>query len=189
MTTFRPTSMSKVSLRRLLSKLTVLALSTGAAAPLAAATGSAPSGVAPARRDAANELAAMDDDSDLDATLPIDREHLDARDAATALGRGLALALAGMRPLSATHLAATWALAEDTTRRLALAHSLEWSFPLVGDGMVLDHLAQDPEPAVRAAVARAAWVRRAAHGDGGVLARLAGDPDPEVRAIVARSQR
>ncbi len=186
MTTFRPTSMSKVSLRRLLSKLTVLALSTGAAAPaVAAATGPASSQT----REAADALAAMDDDSDLDATLPIDREHLDARDAATALGRGLALALARMRPLAATHLAATWALADDSTRRLALAHSLEWSFPLVGDGMVLDHLAQDPEPAVRAAVARAAWVRRAAHGDGGVLARLAGDPDPEVRAIVARSQR
>jgi len=179
MTTFGSTSMSKVSLRRLLSKLTVLALSTGAAAPALAAEVPPP---APARE-------AIDDDADLATTLPIDREHLDARDAACALGRGLALALAGMRPLSATHLAATWALADDGTRRLALAHALEWTFPLVGDGVILDHLSRDPEPPVRAAVARAAWVRRAAGGDPGVLARLADDPDPEVRAIVARSQR
>ena len=182
MTTFHRTSMSKVSLRRLLSKLTVLALSTGAAIPTAAAAVGAPE-----TRETTREV--VDDDADLDATLPIDREHLDPDDAACALGRGLALALARMRPLSATHIAATWALSNDDVRRLALAHSLEWSFPLVGDGMVLDHLAGDREPAVRAAVARAAWVRRGSGGDLGVLDRLVGDPDPEVRAIAIRSQR
>lgn len=179
MTTFATTSMSKVSLRRLLSKLTVLALSTGAAAPVAAAA----SDPSPTRetRDC------IDDDADLDAALPIDRECVDPRDAASALGRGLALALARMRPLSATHVASTWALADDQVRRLAVAHALEWTFPLVGHGIMLDHLSRDPDPAVRVAVARAAWVRRSAGGDHGVLTRLAADPDPDVRAVVARS--
>ena len=68
-------------------------------------------------------------------------------------------------------------------RRLALAHSLEWSFPLVGDEVVLDHLSRDPEPAVRIAIARAAWARRSGDADTGVLARLADDPDPDVRAV------
>jgi hypothetical protein len=92
-----------------------------------------------------------------------------------------------MRPITATHLAATWALSDDPVRRLALAHALEWAFPLVGDGMVLDHLSRDADPAVRVAVARAAWVRRAGrHGDGdAILARLADDPDPSVRAVAA----
>jgi hypothetical protein len=175
--------MSKVSLRRLLSKLTVLALSAGAAAPAVGATVSEPT---PNRetRDV------IDDDAcDLDATLPIDREHVDPRDAASALGRGLALALARMRPLSATHVASTWALADDGVRRLAIAHALEWAFPLVGDSIMLDHLSHDDDAGVRAAVARAAWVRRSAGGDAGVLTRLARDADPEVRSIVARSQR
>jgi hypothetical protein len=173
--------MSKVSLRRLLSKLTVVALS--------AATPAIASALPDAPRAATSGDVSVDEDADLDATLPIDRECLDARDAATTLGRKLALALANMRPLSATHLASTWALSDDTTRRLALAHSLEWAFPLVGDAVVLDHLSHDPEVEIRAAVARAAWVRRTAGGDPGVLDRLAHDPDPDVRAIVARSQR
>ncbi|MDB4955500.1 MAG: hypothetical protein JWO36_3069 [Myxococcales bacterium] len=166
--------MAKISLRRLLSKLTVLALS---ASPAAASTDVALS-----------SPSAFDDDADLDPRLTIDREHLDAHDAAAMLGRSLAHALAEMRPLGATHLAATWALAEDLVRRAAIANALEWAFPLVGDGIVIDHLSYDPDPAIRAATARAAWVRRATGGDHGVLARLAHDTDGEVRAI-ARGAR
>ena len=162
--------MSTVSLRRLLSKLTALALST--------------SSVGPAAADAMREAPTLDaDDSDLDASLQIDREHLDARDAASALGRGLALALAEMRPLSATYLAASWSLSGDAVRRLAVAHALEWAFPLVGDALVIDHLSHDGDPAIRAAAARAAWARRQAGGDPGVLARLSQDPDPQVRSV------
>ncbi len=172
--------MSKVSLRRLLSKLTALALSTSAVGPAAAAV------------DAMREPAGLDapdaEDSDFDASVPIDREHLDAHDAASALGRSLARALGEMRPLSATHLAATWSLSIDPLRRLAVAHALEWTFPLVGDALAIDHLSRDGDPEIRAASARAAWARRKTGGDLGVLARLNHDPDPVVRAGAAAAR-
>jgi len=169
--------MRKISLRRLLAKLTVVALSTSTAAAAAPTPGTSPSSQA------------IDDlDPDLEDDLPIDREHIDAEDAAIALGRTLAQALSEMRPLDAIHLATTWALSQDPVRRAALARALEWTFPLLPDALILEHLSQDADPMIRAAVARAAWVRRASGGDGGVLARLAGDPDPEVRAIAARAR-
>jgi len=168
--------MSKVSLRRLLSKLTAIALSTSAVGPAVAATREVPEDIA------AREPVDVED-SDFDASLPIDREHLDPHDAACMLGRSLALALGDLRPLSATHLVATWSLSSDAVRRLAVAHALEWTFPLVGDALVIDHLSRDGDPEIRAAAARAAWTRRGTGGDLGVLARLAGDPDPTVRAV------
>jgi hypothetical protein len=180
--------MSKASLRRLLSKLTALALSTSAVGPAAAARPSRE----PTRIDASEDSECCDDDDvDFDASVPIDREHLDARDAAATLGRTLALALdpvSGMRRLSATHLAATWSLSDDPLRRLAVAHALEWSFPLVGDALVIDHLSRDREPGIRAAAARAAWARRHTGGDPGVLARLSHDPDPAVRSVAASAR-
>ena len=173
--------MSTVSVRRLLSKLTALALSTSAASAVGAAA-------ADPARDSLVGDAPDGDDSELDASLPIDREHLDARDAAAALGRSLALALAEMRPLSATYLAASWSLSGDPLRRRAVAHALEWTFSLVGDALVIDHLSRDDDPDVRAAVARAAWTRRHTGGDPGVLARLSHDPDPAVRAVAASAR-
>lgn len=168
MTTLTEPLMSKVSLRRLLSRLTALALTTSSVGTAAAAS-----------RDA--------DVCDLlDADLPIDREQVDAHDAGGALGRSLAMALdpsAGMAPLRATHLASTWALSDEPLRRLAVANALTWTFPLVGDDLVIDHLSHDPDPAIRAATARAAWARRATGGDPGVLARLSHDPDLAVRTI------
>jgi hypothetical protein len=172
-------NMSKVSVRRLLSKLTALALSTSAVGPAAADAVQDPRG-----------LDVVDtEDVELDASLQIDREHLDAKDAASALGRSLALALGGMRPLSATHLAATWSLATDPVRRLAVAHALERTFLLVGDALVIDHLSHDLDPSIRVAAARAAWARRQTGGDPGVLARLSHDPDPQVRAVAASPGR
>ena len=168
--------MSKVSLRRLLSKLTALALTT-----------SATSAVGAAAVDPVGEVADADD-VDLDASLPIDREQLDTEDAASALGRSLALALAEVQPLSATYLAASWSLSSDALRRRAVAHALEWAFPLVGDALVIDHLSRDGDPAIRAAVARAAWARRLTGGDLGVLARLSADPDPAVRAVATSAR-
>ena len=168
--------MSKVSLRRLLSKLTALALTTSAVGATGAAGSSEP----------AEAFDVIDtDDVDLDASLAIDREHLDEHDAAAALGRHLAMALGELRPLSATHLAASWALSADPVRRLAVGHALEWRFALVGDGLVIDHLSRDADPAIRAASARAAWARRTVGGDLGVLDRLRSDPDPAVRAVAA----
>ena len=177
--------MPKISLRRLLSKLTVLALTTTVAAPVYAAAPAAPPHPTP-------DCAECDDDAELDADLTIDREHLDPRDAAITLGRSLALALGEIRPLAATHLAATWALSQDPVRRLSLAYALEWTDPgkqLVGAAMVIDHLASDPDPSIRSAAARAAWARRTTGGDAGVLARLTDDPDPDVRAIALRALR
>jgi hypothetical protein len=98
------------------------------------------------------------------------------------------MALGQLRPLSATHLAATWSLSEDPLRRLAVGHALEWPFALVGDALVIDHLSRDEDPAIRAASARAAWSRRLTGGDAGVLERLSRDPDPEVRAIAASAR-
>jgi len=183
--------MSKVSLRRLLSKLTALALSTSAVGPAAAAAARDCPGLDFSAGSAGSSDpadAADGDDSDFDASLTIDREHLDPRDAACVLGRSLALALGEMRPLSATHLVATWSLSSDPVRRLAVAHALEWTFPLVGDAVAIDHLSNDADPAIRAAAARAAWSRRHTGGDLGVLARLASDADPTVRAVADSSR-
>ncbi len=103
------------------------------------------------------------------------------------LGRSLANALGELKPLSATHLATCWALSDDPLRRAAVAHALEWAFPLFADAAILEHLSYDADPLIRAAVARGAWVRRRGAGDGGVLARLSHDPDPDVRSIATRA--
>jgi hypothetical protein len=167
--------MSKVTLRRLLTRLTALALSTFA---VGAAT------AAPPRDDARLDV----EDNVLDASVLIDRGNLDVRQAGATLGRRLAMALGRLPPLSATHLAATWSLSEEPVRRLAVAHALEWTFSLVGDALVIDHLSRDDDPVIRAASARAAWARRLSGGDPGVLARLSQDPDPEVRAVAASAR-
>lgn len=98
--------------------------------------------------------------------------------------RQLAVELSDMKPIAATHLATTLALSPDIARRTAIARALEWEFPLFGDDAILDHLSRDESPAIRAACARAAWIRRAT---GDVLARLAQDPDPDVRSIATRA--
>ncbi|HUJ62644.1 MAG TPA: hypothetical protein VLX92_29280 [Kofleriaceae bacterium] len=164
--------MRKISLPRVLSRLTVLALASSAAATPAIA--------------AASSAQSSEDDAELDADVSIDREQLDPRDAAAILGRGLACALGEMKPIAATYLATSWALSEDALHRAAVASALEWAFPLSADGAVIEHLSHDTDPRIRIACARAAWVRRASGGDHGVLARLVDDPDPDVRAV-ARS--
>jgi hypothetical protein len=158
--------MRKISLMRLLSKLAILA---GIATP--AIAGSPHDRVVP--------------DPLLVADGFIDREHVDERDAAALLGRNLAIALARMEAIEATHIASTWALSPDPLRRKGVARALEWQFPLVGDGMVIDHLSRDPDPGIRVSCARAAWIRRATGGDPGVLDRLRFDVHPEVRAVAA----
>ncbi|MCE9576377.1 MAG: hypothetical protein K8W52_24730 [Deltaproteobacteria bacterium] len=166
-------------LRRLLGKLTFATAGTFAATPAAALTALPPDH-------------APDDDGDDDpvaAALAAIGGHLpghievERRPAATA--QALAIALAQATPLDATHAACGWATAASGEQRRAVAEALAWVFPLVGDGLILDHLARDPDPAIRAAAARAAWARRASGGDPGVLKRLADDSVPEV-AEVAR---
>ena len=164
--------MHKIPLRRLLSKLTVLALTASPAAASASV---------------ALPTAPCADDCDLEGDAAIDRGQVDPRDAAGMLGRGLAHALGELPPIAATHLATTWALSEHVLRRAAIANALEWTFPLFGDALVIEHLASDPDPAIRAASARAAWFRRSTGVDRGVLTRLVEDPDPEVSAIARRA--
>jgi hypothetical protein len=98
-------------------------------------------------------------------------------------GQPLAAFLAALPGIAATHVACEWALSPVRERRLALATSLEFAFRLVGDDVMIDHLARDDDPAIRRAAARAAWARRASGGDAGVLGRLVDDPDPSVREV------
>jgi hypothetical protein len=95
----------------------------------------------------------------------------------------LAIALAHSAPLEAVSRACDWALAGDPARRLTVATALGWSFPLVGDDVIIDHLSRDDDTGIRAAAARAAWARRSTGGDAGVLDRLSADPAPEVREV------
>ncbi|MEZ4398437.1 MAG: hypothetical protein R3B06_00355 [Kofleriaceae bacterium] len=97
-------------------------------------------------------------------------------------GRQLAIALARLPTIESMGAAAELALSTELVHRQQLADALAWSFPLPGDQAVIEHLAQDPSPAIRAAAARAAWVRRSRDLDRTVLYRLFGDADPEVRA-------
>jgi hypothetical protein len=113
-------------------------------------------------------------------------DDADPRHAAAA--HWLAVSLERMAPLAATHTACRWALSSDPGQRLTMASALEWTFPLLGDGSIIDHLSRDPAPDVRAAAARAAWVRHALVGDE-VLARLASDPAPEVREVAQLASR
>lgn len=96
--------------------------------------------------------------------------------------RGLAQRLAHLPSIESMGAAAELALSPDHHERQQLAQALSWSFPLPGEQAVIEHLASDPSPDVRAAAARAAWVRRSSTLDVRVLHRLLGDDDPEVRA-------
>lgn len=100
------------------------------------------------------------------------------------MGRSLAMTLSELPPLEATHVATGWALSPERLRRAAVAEALEWTFTLDPDVAILDRLSRDPDVRIRAACARAAWVRRMP----AIVDRLAADPDPEVRAIAARGR-
>lgn len=103
-------------------------------------------------------------------------------------GVALAAALSELPAFERTAAACELALSDDDRERLALATALESTFVLVGDDLVIDHLASDADARIRRAAARAAWARRTSGGDPGVLARLADDPDPEVREVAALAE-
>jgi hypothetical protein len=100
----------------------------------------------------------------------------------------LAVSLERMQPLPATYTACQWALSPDPELRATVATALEWTFRLVGDSLIIDHLSRDPLPSIRAAAARAAWLRHTIVGDD-VLVRLADDPSPEVREVAQLAAR
>jgi len=165
----RPRSRGR-PLRRLIGRLTLATLGATIAAPAddASAADQPPGATAP------NDL-----DDGYDA--------IDPRDDVAA--HWLAVSLERMPALGATHTACRWALSPEVEQRLAVAGALEWTFPLLGDSVLIDHLSRDDDARVRAAAARAAWARHAAGGDPGVLARLAGDPDPDVREVAVLALR
>src|SRR5262245_48552268 len=121
--------MRAVPIRRLLAKLAVIAVAASSTPALAAP---------------------RVDDVLLDAKRPVNIEKLAPDTAALALGRHLALALAELRPIEATQLAASWALSRDALRRRAVAEALEWEFALVGDSVMIDHLSRDGDATIRA---------------------------------------
>jgi hypothetical protein len=165
------------SLRRLLSHLLFASAGVAAVPGIAAAN-------------AAGDSAADSDDvveDVVDAALDLAGEPDDP----VAGGHALAVLLQHMHPLDAMRTAATAAMSSRAEVRCALGEALTWVFPLVGDSVVIDHLSQDAEVAVRFAAARAAFARRAGGGDDGTLARLSADPDPTVAnaAILALGGR
>ena len=116
-------------------------------------------------------------------SLPSDDPGSDDDAARAAHAHSVAISLTHMPPLDAVAAASEWALSPDAARRLAVALALTWSFPLVGDDIVIDHLSRDDHAAIRTAAARAAWARRATGGDPGVLERLSVDPSASVREV------
>ena len=152
-------------LRAIIESVTLAAVATGAAA--VSITGAA-SAASPALE--RTESSADDDEGRLDA-----------------LAHRLAACLTELPPLAAAGASAELATSPDVDERAALAHALAWIFPLPTDDVLIDHLADDPAPRVRAAVAQAAWTRRAILGDTGVVRRLLGDADPQVRDAAWRA--
>lgn len=145
-------------LRTLLESVTLAAVATAGTASVAAAAAPAPTLVPPPG--------------------PVDDDELAHR---------LAAYLTDLPPLDAAGTSAELATSVDVDERVALAEALAWVFPLASDDVLIDHLADDPAPRVRAAVARAAWSRNAVRGDTGVVRRLLGDADAGVRAAAWRA--
>jgi HEAT repeat protein len=146
----------------------------GGADPAAAADGSA-------RDDAAEE-----DVADLTSHAHLQRlaEHPD-RDRRLALAALLPDVLAWMTPLERVELIASWASSTSPQLRLAIARALRHAPPVPGSIVAIEHLAGDPDPAVRAAIAEAAWLRRRESPDDliAVLHRLAEDDNLFVQEV------
>ena len=155
-----PRQKSLSRLRTILESVTLAAVATTGAVAASPSLASAATLVpAPAPADAAPADASLDE-----------------------LAHRLAACLTDLPPLVAAGATAELAMSPDVADRAVLAQALAWIFPLPTDDVLIDHLADDPAPQVRAAVARAAWTRRTALGDTGIVRRLLGDADPEVRA-------
>jgi hypothetical protein len=108
---------------------------------------------------------------------------------------GLARAIERATAPDRIDLVCTWALSTETEERLALARALTWATPVFVADLVLEQLACDTSPAVRAAALAAA--ARHFHEDSTVYERLVrsciDDPDLSVRrlsrALMTRARR
>jgi hypothetical protein len=161
----KPASPPRGALRRLLGKLLFAGIGV-AAAPAAA------SEVADGDAEADTDEVVTDV---VDAALDLAGDPPDP----VAGGHMLAILLEGMHPLDAIRTAATAALSPRVEVRRSLAEALSWVFPLATDGVILEHLARDPEVDVRIGAARAAHARRASAGEA-VLHLLEADPSSRV---------
>lgn len=98
---------------------------------------------------------------------------------------GLARAIERATAPERIDLVCTWALSEDPDERLALARALTWSTPVFVADLVLEQLAQDETPAVRAAALAA--VAKHFHENSATYSRIvtqcAGDPDANVQKL------
>ena len=86
-------------------------------------------------------------------------EHPD-RERRVALAALLPEVVAWMSPLDRIELVSSWATSDSPRLRLAIARSLRHLMPVPGSVTAIEHLATDPDPAVRAAIAEASWLRR-----------------------------
>ncbi len=89
-------------------------------------------------------------------------EHPD-RERRLSLAATLPAVMAWMTPIERMALVSSWATSRSPHLRLAIARALRHmarEAPTPGALSAIEHLAGDPDPAVRAAVAEAAWLRR-----------------------------
>jgi HEAT repeat protein len=91
-----------------------------------------------------------------------------------------------LSPIERVEIVAGWATSSSPHLRLAIARALRQGGPTArtpGSLTAIEHLSEDPDPSVRAAVVEAAWMRRSEHPGrlGAVLTRLADDENLFVR--------
>ncbi|HEY8146714.1 MAG TPA: HEAT repeat domain-containing protein [Kofleriaceae bacterium] len=98
---------------------------------------------------------------------------------------GLPAILAAMSEIDRIGLIAGWAVSPSARVRLAIARALRHTAPAVGSLTAIEHLARDPNPLVRVAIAEAAWLRRREDPARliAVLHRLAEDQEQFVREV------
>lgn len=98
---------------------------------------------------------------------------------------GLARAIERASPPERIDLVCTWALSADRDERLALARALTWSTPVFVADLVLEQLAADDAPTVRAAALAA--VAKHFHEDSKayvqIVSQCIDDVDPQVRKL------
>ena len=101
------------------------------------------------------------------------------------MASGLPAILAAMSEIDRIGLIAGWAMSPSPRVRLAIARALRHTPPSVGSLTAIEHLARDPNPLVRVAIAEAAWLRRREDPARliAVLHRLAEDNEQFVREV------
>ncbi|HEY5952642.1 MAG TPA: hypothetical protein VIV40_44390 [Kofleriaceae bacterium] len=146
-------------LRRRIARFVLAGVGT-----VAAPASARPDAITPAHDDVStnDDAATTDDDCDGSCDDQMITEELavfaSATDATTA-ARGIGILLEHMNPFDATRTAALAAMSPSVGVRHALARALASQLRLVGDDLVLDHLAADTDPRVRDAALTAASMR------------------------------